>query len=160
MTCPECGGVNSGVVNTSHDAEGHKIRARDCHDCGKRYNTVEVAHPFSFHEADEGKRQAPAYSSRIKTPEYEPAYFEMETGRLVRRWRNRKGRATVMFRAFEADPDGDVVMVKLCRSSKYPRCRSGLHVMRGANVYHHPAGHKVCNACRRAASNARNRRAA
>lgn len=151
--CPECGGVSTRVINASHDPEGNRIRRRECGACGHTFPTVEVAFPFSFHEADADKREAPAYSSRIKVPEYEPSYFVAERGRLhVRRdplaIKHRTGRA------FVSDPEGDVILVRLKRSNKYPRCRKGIHVMRGKNVYHHPRGHKVCNACRREAANA------
>lgn len=158
--CPECGGVNAGVVNTSHDPEGFKIRRRRCESCGADFNTVEVPFPFSFHEADEGKRNAPAYSSKITTPEYEPSWFDTQVGTVRLRRANRRRGAVEVIRAFDPDPDGLAMLITLRRSSKMPRCRKGLHVMRGANVYHHPRGHKVCNACRRTAANARYRRAA
>ena len=136
--CPECGGTTTRVINASHDPEGNRIRRRECEGCGHKFPTVEVPFPFSFHEADADKRETPAYSARIKVSEYEPSRFE-----------------------FERTSVGSVsaVIVMLRRSSKLPRCRKGLHVMRGANVYHHPRGHKVCNACRRDAANQRYRNA-
>jgi len=139
--CPECGGIQTRVINASHDPEGNRIRRRECEGCAHKFPTVEVPFPFSFHEADADKREAPAYSSRIKVSEYEPSRFEYEVvpavGRNVR----------------------SQVIVTLRRSSKLPRCRKGLHVMRGKNVYHHPRGQKTCNACRREAANARYRNA-
>lgn len=148
--CPECGGVSTRVINASHDPEGNRIRRRECDGCGHKFPTVEVAFPFSFHEADADKRESPAYSGRIKVPEYEPSYFMVQRGRLsaARKTRTR-GKL-----AFVPDPEGTTVLVRLRRSSKQPRCRKGIHVMRGKNVYHHPRGHKVCNACRREAANA------
>lgn len=152
--CPECGGTRTRVVNSSHDPEGQRIRARDCKSCGTRFGTVEVPFPFSFHEADADKREAPAYSSRIKVPEYEPSRFEIRRGRVSARAVVTADRKHERVHTFTPDPEGPIVVVSLKRSAKYPRCRKGLHVMRGANVYQHPRGHKVCNACRRAASNA------
>lgn len=130
--CPECGGTVTRVLNASHDPEGNRIRRRSCEGCGSTFPTVEVPFPFSFHEADADKREAPAYSSRIKVSEYEPSRFEFE---------HQAGRYPT-------------VTVTLKRSSKLPRCRKGIHVMRGRNVYRHPRGHSVCNACRREAANA------
>lgn len=137
--CPECGGTQTRVINASHDPEGNRIRRRECENCAHKFPTVEVPFPFSFHEADAGKRESPAYSSRIKVPEYEPAWFEYEVV---------PARSTMTR-----------MMITLKRSSKLPRCRKGLHIMRGANVYHHPRGAKVCNACRRESANARYRNA-
>lgn len=156
--CPECGGIATRVINASHDPEGNRIRRRECEGCGHKYPTVEVAFPYSFHEADADKREAPAYSGRIKVPEYEPSYFQVERATLRRRvirhsTASKRGAESVT--VFDPDPEGEVMLVRLKRSSKVPRCRKGIHVMRGQNVYHHPRGHKVCNACRREAANAR-----
>lgn len=166
--CPECGATETRVINASHDPEGNRIRRRECEVCAHKFPTVEVPFPFSFHEADADKREAPAYSSRIKVPEYEPSYFVAERVTLRRHTLKRKtlhangrlesridGRVTIA----DPDPEGDVLLVRLKRSSKLPRCRKGLHVMRGANVYHHPRGQNACNACRREAANARYRNA-
>lgn len=155
--CPDCGGTDTGVINASHDAEGNRIRRRACRNCDVTFATVEVPFPFSFHEADADKRASPAYSARIKQPEYEPAWFEVEFVRVTqpRRRQYRNGRKGPAFRPLYPDDEAkNAVLVTLKRSNKYPRCRKGIHVMRGKNIYHHPRGHQVCNACRRAAANA------
>jgi hypothetical protein len=157
--CPDCGSTAATVLNSSHDPEGHRIRRRRCDNCAVDFATIEVPFPFSFHEADDDKRHAPAYSSRIKVSEYEPSWFEFTPGKLTHRRKIRPGRKPEKFLAFvphEGDlAAADAVLVTLRRSSKAKRCRKGLHVMRGRNVYTHPRGHKVCNACRRASANAR-----
>jgi transcriptional repressor NrdR len=42
MKCPHCGAVGeSYVIDTAPDAQGGTRRRRECHCCGKRFNTVE-----------------------------------------------------------------------------------------------------------------------
>lgn len=43
MKCPHCGGSESKVIDTAHEADGTTHRRRECLDCCKRFSTVERA---------------------------------------------------------------------------------------------------------------------
>lgn len=150
--CPECGGIKAHVKNASHDPEGNRIRSRLCETCGFRFSTIEVPFPFSMHEADATKRASPSYSARVKTPEYEPSRFEILIGKFGRLKKRRPSDPPRW--AFTELATGNIAVIRLKRSSKAPRCRQGLHVMRNPNIYTNPTtGRRTCNACRRAAAN-------
>ena len=43
MNCPHCGGAESKVIDTTHEADGSTHRRRECSSCHKRFSTVERA---------------------------------------------------------------------------------------------------------------------
>ena len=45
LECPQCGSIRSRVYDKRNSSVGIR-RRRECHDCGNRYSTVEVARVF------------------------------------------------------------------------------------------------------------------
>ena len=45
--CPKCKGKNQ-LVKDSRDVDGHRVRRRQCVDCGTNWNTVEVLYRHGY----------------------------------------------------------------------------------------------------------------
>lgn len=134
--CPECGAIRSRTTTASLDTEGHRIRQRQCEGCDAYFTTVEVAIPFSFSAVDALKRE---YRNAKQPPKRTPDYF-----RVTRSESQLRGRLDT------------VTTVSLVRGKRSNKCRKGLHVLAGDNVYvNKRTGQRVCNPCRRESANAR-----
>ena len=127
--CPECGASRSEVRSASLDAVGHRIRHRRCYTCEGMFTTLEVAIPFSFSGADALKRERHSTEGPAR-------------------------RATDYFLVRRAER-GNAWMIHMQYGLESNRCRRGLHVLEGDDVYVHPGGQRICKPCRRENSRAR-----
>lgn len=121
--CPECGSSRSEVRSGSLDAVGHRIRLRRCFTCEEMFTTVEVAIPFSFSGADALKRERHGTDGHPR-------------------------RATDYFMVQKTDR-GNAWQIHMQYGRASNRCRKGLHVLEGDDVYVHPSGQRICKPCRR-----------
>ena len=145
VECPECGDLRTGVAKAGLDVEGHRIRGRQCRNCDHTFTTIEVPIPFVFNRMDvmkteygldRLKRIGPKVQYRA-SPRRLPDHFESHTFEGDQRHSQPKYGMTITF----------------IPGSKSDRCRKGLHLLVGRNVFRRPDGARQCREC----INARNR---
>lgn len=140
VECPECGGLQTGVMKAGLDSEGHRIRHRVCRNCEHGFTTLEIPFPFVFNQLDEIKpdnelarlRRDGPQTRFTAVPRTNHAYFTV----TYSEGDQRKGRI--------AKPSAHVV---LHPAAKNDQCRRGLHMLRGHNVISRADGKRRCREC-------------
>lgn len=128
--CPECGGHRTTGTVAGHDPDGHRIRQRDCRECGHRFCTVEIALDFDFFRTDVDRRE-----------------------RRVAKMPARRSPDSIRV-SYHPNGVGATIRLEPGRSLE-DHCRRGLHKLEGRNVYYAPNGQRICNECRRIGARAR-----
>jgi hypothetical protein len=147
VECTSCGDLRTGTAKAGLDEGGHRIRQRECRNCGARFTTVEVPFEFVFNRVDTAKPQREAKRLTAQRKSFS-AVPRVANDRFVvtHSADERPGRTP-----------SPSVHIRLVHGRKSDRCRRGLHSLTGTNAIVRADGSRTCRACTNARTRERRR---
>ena len=126
VECTECGSLYTGVHKAGIDANGVRLRRRQCKTCGHLFNTIEIPMEFDFYNTDTMREPERVRVARKSTDYFEITYSKSHT-------------------RTNSDKIG-AVRAKLVFGKPSDYCYSGRHRFTADNIVM-KKGKRTCKAC-------------